>query len=164
MNLTANRLRELLHYAPETGEFTWKVKPNKRIAIGQQAGCYREDGYLVIRVDGRRYRASRLAWLFMEGAWPPALVDHSNRIRSDNRWVNLRLATYEENNANASLRSDNASGFKGVSFHTLAAKWAACISVSGRTRHLGMYASPEEASAAYQSAARQIRGEFACTI
>lgn len=89
--LTAERLRELFRYDPSTGEFTRRV------------GTTNPDGCVMVSVDGRQYRANRLAVLYMTGAWPSPdqVVDHINRVRTDDRWDNLRVCTPAENNSNA---------------------------------------------------------------
>ena len=91
--LTAARLRKMLHYDPETGVFT-------RLWTGNVTGCPDAKGYLRIAADGRSYRAHRLAVLYMTGAWPSEQIDHINQVRTDNRWSNLRPATNGENGAN----------------------------------------------------------------
>ncbi len=99
MMLTAERLRELLTYDPETGHFRWVFTKGCR-AGGQIAGTVRRDGYLCIAVDGRKHKAHRLAWFYMHGRWPHPEIDHINRSKLDNRLCNLREATRVENNAN----------------------------------------------------------------
>src|SRR4029450_2313606 len=115
--LTAERLRELLDYDPETGDFTWKV--NRRcVRSGSVAGnvnCV--DGYCYIGVDARRYHAHRLAWLYIKGAWPNDQIDHINGNKADNRFANLRQATHSQNQANGGRYSNNASGYNGVTLH-----------------------------------------------
>jgi hypothetical protein len=100
--LTAERLRELLHYDPDTGDFTWRTA-RKRIPAGAIAGTV-ERGFRRITIGGGRhgprYSAHRLAWLYMTGAWPNGYLDHINRDPDDNRFANLRLATNSQNQAN----------------------------------------------------------------
>src|SRR5437879_5605760 len=110
--LTAERLKELLTYDPETGEFRWKVAPNGRVRVGDIAGCVSSRGYILIGIDGALYRAHRLAFLFMTGAFPEPQVDHSNRDKADNRWLKLREANNSQNNANKPAQSNNTSGYK----------------------------------------------------
>jgi hypothetical protein len=99
--LTAQRLRELFHYDPDTGIFTWRVKPRKGcVQIADIAGHVNHTGYRSIKIDQRAYRAHRLAWLYMYGVWPPGDLDHDNTIKDDNRLVNLREATDPQNQAN----------------------------------------------------------------
>ncbi|MCI0598731.1 MAG: HNH endonuclease [Beijerinckiaceae bacterium] len=93
------------------------------------------------------------------GAWPIAQIDHINGDRADNRFLNLREATRTENAWNAKLRSDSHSGFKGVRRHKR--RWCAYIKVSGKQKHLGSFATPEEAHDAYCRAAREHHGQFA---
>jgi hypothetical protein len=161
--LNASRLREVLSYDPETGAFTWLVSTARHRRIGDVAGCVK-DGYRQIGIDGRRYRAHRLAWLWMTGEWPSAEIDHINGDPADNRIANLRPATSSQNKANARKRSRNTSGWKGVSWHARDRKWRAMIGVAGRQQHLGYFDCPAEAHAAYVRAAEHHFGEFARTV
>ena len=104
--LTQEELKELLHYDPDTGVFTWKKGRQGRIKKGGIAGNEDQSGYCKIVVKGKRYGAHRLAFLYMEGYFPEHQVDHINRDRGDNRWVNLREATHTCNMRNCS-RSKN---------------------------------------------------------
>ncbi|MGB9054416.1 MAG: HNH endonuclease, partial [Pseudolabrys sp.] len=91
--LTANRLRKVLSYAPATGIFRWKVSASTRAPVGTIAGAKNGRGYRQIRIDGRPYSASRLAWLYMTGKWPNSEISYLNGKPSDTRWANLREAT-----------------------------------------------------------------------
>ena len=88
-------------------------------------------------------------------------VDHRDGNGLDNRRSNLRLATDGQNARNVARRSDNTSGFKGVSLHKSTGRWAATIASGGPQRHLGLFDSREEAHAAYCEAALRLHGEFA---
>jgi hypothetical protein len=112
-------------------------------------------------IKGRKYSASRCAWLYMTGAWPVDQVDHIDRDRMNNRWRNLREADNSLNQVNTGLRSDNKTGFKGVYWVEAKGKWRARVGVRGRDVHLGYFNTAEEASAAYFKAARLYFGEFA---
>ena len=150
--LTAERLREILNYDPDTGVFTWRVPKGRRVKAGAVAGCDNGDEYIRIRIDGRDYRAHRLAWLYVHGCWPSDQLDHINGNRSDNRMSNLREATPAENNQNRAISSKNTSGFPGVHWHRAKCKWQAQINVNGKKRHLGWLSDPAEAHAAYTAA------------
>jgi hypothetical protein len=158
--ITAERLRDILHYNVGTGTFTWLVDRGSAKA-GDTAGYLEKRGYLGISVDGTNYRAHQLAWIYQTGTSPPARIDHINGNPADNRWVNLRAATASQNRANARLPLNSSSGFKGVSWSKHAKKWQAQITVRGRIRHLGYFSSPEAAHVAYFSAARAHFGAFA---
>jgi HNH endonuclease len=90
--LTAKRLRKVLSYAPTTGIFRWKVNASSRASVGAIAGAKNGRGYHQIRIGGRPYSASRLAWLYMTGKWPNSEISYINGKPSDTRWVNLREA------------------------------------------------------------------------
>lgn len=166
VTLTAEKLRELLRYDPETGVFTWRVnrvcgKGRVRVFAGDVAGSEHCRGYRAISINGRPMLAHRLAWLYVTGAWPCAQVDHKNANRADNRWVNLRAATNAQNARNGTKRSTNKSGFKGVCWYPPTKRWRATITVSAKQISLGYFEAPGEASAAYQAAAKKYFGEFA---
>jgi hypothetical protein len=162
--LTAERLRELLDYNPITGIFTWKVSRGGKAQAGAVAGSFNDSGYQVICVDRRRYGAHRLALLYVYGVLPTSVqVDHKNRKRGENRLGNLRPATVAQNVANRDVQRNNISGIKGVRLHR-DGKWEARIMVDRKAIYLGLFKTPEEASAAYQVAARQHFGEFAACL
>lgn len=158
--LTAERLRTVLSYDHETGIFLWKVALSRCIKVGAVAGARHVEGYLVIWVDGRSYKAHRLAWLYVHGEWPPRL-DHEDGVKNNNRLANLRVATYSQNSANTGRYRNNTSGFKGV--HFLEGKWAAQIRKEGKKHYLGRYETPQAAHDVYCKAAEAMFGTFART-
>lgn len=156
-DLTAARLRELLHYDPETGVFTWRANRGGAALAGSKAGHpSKKDGYIRINVDCRLCLSHRLAWMYVHGVFPTKHLDHINGIRDDNRIENLREATSAQNNQNPSLRSDNKSGLIGVSWHKPRGKWKAQIQFENANRHLGLFCTKEEAHAAYLEAKRKL--------
>lgn len=157
--LTAARLRELLHYNPETGAFVNRVRRG-RIAAGTPAGSPHCCGYIQIQVDGYNYLAHRLAWLWMTGKWPADGIDHRDLNRSNNRWDNLRPGNRSQNNTNCRAHRDSKSGIKGVRQHRTG-RWEARVCANRVTIYLGLFDTPEEASAAYFAKARELHGEYA---
>jgi hypothetical protein len=148
--LTAERLRELLDYNPETGIFRWNVAAR----AGTVVGCLNR-GYRVIRVDRMLYRAHRLAWLHVYGCWPTDEIDHINGIKDDNRLANLREVTCAENQQNRrSARTDNKTGLLGVS--SSQGGFQAQIKVNCKLFFLGRFATAELAHAAYLEAKRRL--------
>lgn len=150
----------MLTYDPETGVFTWRVRPSNRVRVGDVAGHLGNMGYLQIRVDRVLYQSHRLAWLYVTGEWPPRLVDHRDLNRTNNRFDNLRLATDGENSINGPMRRHNETGFKGVGFHKQAGRYRARIRVGNKERHLGLFDTPEAAHDAYCRASAELHGDF----
>ena len=150
--LTAEKLRELLHYDQETGIFTRKVSTASRVKVGDVAGSLDGAGYLNIRVCSRKHQAHRLAWLYIHGSWPKDQIDHINRNRSDNRIANLREVTNKQNNQNKSKRSDNTSGHSGVCWHKRISKWQVKIRHNYKQISLGYFTTLEEAVSARKAA------------
>jgi hypothetical protein len=158
---TANRVRELLDYNPETGEFIWKTNRRGKRQKGMSAGCRHPHGYIRISIDYRLYNAQRLAWLLVTGNWPKKFIDHIDGNPSNNKFENLREATYLQNGANRKISSANKSGYKGVSFVKATQKWGAWIKVAGKSKNLGSnFQTPEDAHEAYKKAAEKLHGMF----
>ncbi|WP_457659611.1 HNH endonuclease [Sinorhizobium medicae] len=158
--LTQEELKAELHYDPESGKFTRRTARGNR-AAGIVVGTDDGQGYLKIQVLGHRHKAHRLAWLYVHGRFPENEIDHINGIKSDNRLANLREATTLENCRNRPMRSDNAIGLKGVSFHPSTGKYRAKISFGGKEHSLGLHDTPEAAHEAYLAAANDNFGKFA---
>lgn len=155
--------KEAIRYDPETGRFHHLKRTHGYgglIVPGDPVGTIK-DGYTAINYRQTIYRAHRLAWWIMTGEWLPADqdIDHINGDRADNRWANLRLATRSQNNMNATLRSDNKSGFRGVSWRRDTQKWHARIKVEGKTILLGNFSDLNAAAAARLQAEEKYFGE-----
>lgn len=156
--LTQERVRHLLDYDPVTGVFRWRNPDANCLKPGDvTATSFDRHGYARIGIKGKVYPAHRLAFLYMTGGIP-AIVDHANGVRCDNRWANLRAASVQLNNINR-RKVKSASGFKGV--YSVRGKWQACIRVQGRRKVIGYFETAEAASAAYKAAAAEHYGEFA---
>jgi len=155
--ITHERLLEVLHYDPETGDFRW-IEPGPGRRQTKQAGSLNKMGYITIDVDSQRYFAHNLAWFYVYKEWPK-MLDHK-KGRS-NRIDNLRIATQSQNLANMDKPRHNTSGYKGVCWHKKAQKWMAYIQVNGKLKYLGLYTDIEEASKAYLEAAEIYFGDFA---
>lgn len=156
-------LKKLLHYDPDTGVFTWLKSNARSVKIGSLAGCD-DNGYIRITINKKKYLAHKLAWLYVYSEFPSKSIDHINRIKNDNRIINLRQATNSENSRNRGKLSTNKSGFKGVYFSKQKRKFRACILIEGKYVHLGYFETPELAANAYSDRARIHHGEFCCLI
>lgn len=126
----------------------------------RQAGCVDSRGYIHVQFEGRRELAHRVAWFLYYGEWPQFPIDHINGIRSDNRIINLRLATCSENGRNRRKSVRNTSGHKGVSRVSRNGKWQAQICTNGQPKYLGTFTCREKAAEAYAKAALEFHGEF----
>jgi hypothetical protein len=155
------RVREVLAYDPETGQFTWRVSTGPRGVAGARAGTTNLRGYIEISLDGRKYLAHRLVWAHVYGIWPDDQIDHINGDRADNRIVNLRDVPRAINQQNLRRASKyNCSGLLGVSKHN--ARWRARIQTEGVVVRLGTFDTAQQAHEAYLAAKRQMH--IGCTI
>jgi HNH endonuclease len=142
---TAERVRELLSYDPDTGVFRW-IKARRAVTVGAVAGSNYGNGYLRIKINDRAHLSHRLAWLYAHGEWPAAQIDHINGIRSDNRLVNLREATPGENQQNVAAHRSNPSRRLGVAWDKRARKWRARIKINRKEIYLGLFENIEDAA------------------
>lgn len=159
MKLSQASLREQLLYLPEKGEFWW-IAARKGRDLTRQAGTINNFGYRVIMLNGHRYVASRLAWLYMTGNLPAQEIDHINRNQSDDRWINLREVSRSENACNTATRIDNASGYRGVCWDKQKLKWKVQVSVKGGKRIQKHFEDINSAVDFYKSKAEELFGEF----
>lgn len=106
-------------------------------------------------LNGKRATITMHALLAGKGA------DHIDGDGLNNTCHNLRPATHQQNCFNKRIRKDNTSGYKGVVWHSQHNRWQARIKFDGSTKHLGYFATAEEAALAYNKSARELYGEFA---
>lgn len=159
--LTAERVRALFEYDPHSGGFT------RRCAVANQhegdaAGCVGKRGYFVANIDGKIQYLHRVAWLYMTGAWPDRKVDHKNRVKTDNRWCNLRLADNSQNSANSNPRKSRSStGHRGVYKCPRSSRYVAEVRHLGERVLYGRFATLDAAVEAAKAAREKYHGEFA---
>ena len=161
--ITAERLRELLHYDPDTGDFTRLMASQSRPdTLGPIKARGNHLGYILISVDGQQYQAHRLAFLYMTGAWPRQSVDHINGDGRCNRWVNLRDVSTSVNLQNQrQARADNSQRLLGV-YRNHRRFMARITTATKRNMYLGTFDTPEEAHQAYLMAKRRFHA--GCTL
>lgn len=158
MPLSQDRVRALLDYDSESGHLTWKVNRGSA-RIGFVAGVVSE-GYRLVRLDQRLHKAHVLVWLWVTGESPDGDVDHIDGDGLNNRFDNLRVLSHTENMWNVvRARRDSGTGVMGVTFHRPTGKWRARIRKHGVEQYLGLFATVEEASAAYWAAKQELHGE-----
>jgi len=156
--ITQARLKELLRYEPETGEFFWRVARNNFTKIGSRAGNADSKQYWRTRMDGKAYLNHRLAWLYVHGRFPDKHLDHIDRDPANNCITNLREATRSQNKVNSIAYKNNCSGFKGV--YPSKQRWQAQIRYNKKLIHIGSFDTVEKAHTAYCKAAKELHGEF----
>lgn len=127
-------VRSILHYSPSTGQWTWIKGNNRRRIKGKKAGAIDAKGYCIIGIEGKNYRAHRLAWLYMTEVDPKeSEIDHIDGNPSNNSFFNLRLADQSQQKLNQKTYSCNSSGYKGLSWHRASKGWRGQITLNGKT-------------------------------
>lgn len=153
--ITQERLFEALSYDPESGDFKWKKKVNRRVVVGSAAGgLHRSTGYWRLAIDGVNYKAHRLAWFWTFGVWPDGEIDHIDCDKTNNRIGNLRDVSHLKNMQNERMARRNSSTRLLGAFAN-GKKFQAKIRVDGVQRYLGTFDVAEQAHAAYLSAKRE---------
>jgi len=156
--LTQEYLKECLTYNPNTGIFTWNIRPlshfktkrswniwNSRYSNTKSGSVSKKLGYLFIGINSKSYYAHRLAFLFQEGYLPENQVDHMDRVRSNNKWDNLREVSVSCNMQNCMLAKNNTSGITGVHWDKKLNKWESRIFINSKSKRLGLFDNFEDA-------------------
>jgi len=151
--ITQSELKQALRYDCDSGELKWlSVRPRSSANVGDIAGCLDHRGYRVIKLNKVRYYAHRLIWLYLHGSFPLHQIDHINGRRDDNREFNIRDVTGSENMKNQKRPKCNNSGVVGVYWFKSFSKWAACIKVNNKQKHLGSFDEFDDAVCARKDA------------
>jgi hypothetical protein len=164
-------LRECFVYFPKTGELQWRRRPQNHFATPSAhasfnaqfaekiAGCMRERSRAV-KINNQRYKVHRIVWKLITGEEPTDTIDHKSGDPFSNGLNNLRLASMGQQAWNRKIPKTNTSGYRGAMWHRKDKKWRAQICHKGTRYDLGQFNTAEEASAAYEKKARELRGEF----
>lgn len=148
-------VHNVLGYDLETGIFTWAVSNSNRVKVGDRAGVIASNGRRYINVDGIKVMAHRLAWFYVTGEWPQGDVKQLDDDFDNCAWNNLELVSRSVASRKRALSDRNKSGFRGVS-QTKSGRWSAFITREYKQLNLGVFDTPEEASAAYEKSASEL--------
>jgi hypothetical protein len=176
---TVEMLHRLLVCDAEAGRLFWRARTPDLFASGRQTAehncaswnsrwagkeAFTADdgmGYRQGAIFGRLYRAHRVIWCMVHGAWPVEMLDHIDGNTSNNRLSNLRGATYAENNRNVRSADGSTSEYLGVFWSKSESRWVAAIKPQRRKITLGRFKDECDAARAYDAAARVHFGTFA---
>ena len=153
--ITQERIRDLFTYSPIDGLFTRRKRTANMSKVGDIAGTVNSKGYIVMKVDGKAYKAHRLAWLWWHGEWPKDQIDHINGDKQDNSIGNLRVVTNSENKQNVIKPQKNTKFARGVRHDASPGRikrYESRITVNGVRIFLGAFHTIDEAYNAYLSA------------
>jgi len=156
--ISIKKLNNTFRYDSKTG-LLWRRHPYHKKEMDTPAGWKSPKGHIIVCVFGTNFKAHRIVWAMQTGRWPTKQVDHKNRNGSDNRWHNLRLASNGQNRSNSKTGRNSRSGFKCVTV-TPSNKFVAYFKKKNTRVHLGTFLTPQEAHAAYVTAAAKQYGEF----
>ena len=155
-------LKNLLWYDKSTGDFRWRFAKKYGLIPAWSKAGWDDNGYTRIQIGNKSYLAHRLAWLYEYGEMPLLDIDHINGNKKDNRIFNLRDVSRQINTQNRrGAPRNSASGILGIHKHH-PQKWVAGIYVNKKRKHLGVFATQEEAQQAYLNAKRELHE--GCTL
>lgn len=154
--LTRERLKQLLSYDPDTGEFIRLTRPTNSAKIGERFGCVQRSNkfpdYYRGKIESKGYLLHRLAFLYMTGSFPEKIVDHVDGNGLNNAWSNLREVDDTGSARNRKVRNTNKSGCSGVYFNTFKQKWVADICEKSKKVYLGEFVDLDDAIRARKEA------------
>lgn len=158
-DLTHEILTQYLNYDPNTGKFVWIKSPHSNIKIGDEAGSKTKEGYYRISLLKKEYRRARLAWFYVNKEWPQPTIDHINRVKSDDRICNLRIATYKQQQYNLILIRKNRLLPKHIDY--VRGKYRVRIKDINNKRHFASFDSLEEAKEYANNLREKLHANFA---
>ena len=158
---TREFLHSLFDYDPETGVVRWKVSLSRRALVGAVVKGATKAGYLRVSVHKTSIYVHRLVWFLTTGRPPVALIDHRNGVPWDNRFDNLREATFAQNLQNTRKRRGARSTYQGVSSCRNTNRWRVQIHAEGHPQVVGYSDDEVHAALIYNAVAHALFGEFA---
>ena len=147
-------LNWLFRYDNESGKlFKIRGSSGKVWNSEREITAHNGSGYLHVAIADSNglqtmFKVHQLIYYMVSGIESLQVVDHQDGNPLNNRFPNLRLTTESVNSRNKRMRSNNTSGYVGVSWNKQKSKWMAQITIDGKQKYLGYYDSPEEANQA----------------
>ena len=135
--------------------------------LSQWKWCVDSKGYAkrtvcLGKIDGKKKYRTLLMHRVLLNPGPDQEVDHRNRIRSDNRRINLRLCTQNQNHFNCEVpKKSGTSKYRGVIWCKRDKRWIAQLRFNRKHVLRKAFPTEVEAALAYNEAAKMYHGEFA---
>lgn len=166
-------LRACLDYNKRTGKLFWRFRPrlhfadtrnfnrwNRRYAFQEAFTATHKNGGKHGAIDWQPFVAHRVIWKWVTGIEPGIMVDHRDRVRTNNKWNNLRNVTRSQNMQNRKRHSNNRSGHPGVYFNRGERRWKAAIKAQGVVVFLGTYKAKRDAVRVRLAAEKKYHGQY----
>jgi len=160
-----NKLHDLFEY--RDGDLYWKVRPANRVDMSKPAGTINSDGYRMIMIKGKLYKAHRLIYQMFNEHWDiidtshDNSIDHADRDPLNNNIDNLRVATSSQQQHNTGEQKNNTSGESNVYWHKASGKWQVLVMSNNKSRYGGLFVNKEDAMAKAIQMRNELHGEFA---
>jgi hypothetical protein len=162
--LTQKTLLENFRYDETTGNLYWKVKRANTTDLSKPISAKDRHGYIVVctKLSGKvkNYGVHRLIWMMAYGVTPKN-IDHIDGDRTNNKILNLRDVTHQQNMMNKKRKCDSGSAYKGI--YKVKNSWIAEITFMEKRHYLGSFKTAQEAGLAYAEASKKLHGNFART-
>lgn len=166
-------IRESLKYNRDDGTLTWRNRPRRhfkdktawirfnKLFAGKAAGCFQNEGYLQVQINGKKLLAHRVVWAMVKGRWPDKVMDHIDGNGLNNRISNLREADLSQNCMNAKRRADAKNVAKGVQRIAKTGNLVVSVGCRGRTVYGGTFSNKRDAIAHAKALRTKLHGAFA---
>jgi hypothetical protein len=151
------RLHELFEY--KDGNLYRKISV-RGSTKGKKVGVINNSGYTTIVVDGKNMAMHRAVFIMHHG-YSPAMIDHIDGNKSNNKIENLRPCTKSTNGWNRKIHKNNKTGIKNVLWKAEKNAWIVKLNVNKKRIHLGLYRDLELADLVAQEARDLYHGQFA---
>lgn len=110
----------------------------------KEPGWVNWSGYRMVSFDRKQLKTHRVIFALHYGYFP-ALIDHIDRNKLNNKIENLREATKSINGLNCKVRANNTSTFTGVNYRKDRKKWRAYVKINGTQEFIGYWDTKEQA-------------------
>lgn len=142
-------------------DMSWRNGKEAGYAKKSVSTCGKEKHYWTVCKGGKHYPRSKIIYASVTGVEPPEILDHIDGDSLNDTFANLRAATIQQNSWNRKRITKRSGLPMGVAFNKSCGKFQSQIMHCGKSKYLGVYSTPEEASAVYQQKRKELFGEYA---
>ena len=156
MSNLQKRLNELFEYVD--GDLYRRITVQGSPA-GNKVGWVNSTGYKWVNFDRKKMLMHRVVFVMFHG-YEPALIDHIDGDKTNNKIENLREATKSQNGFNRKIHTNNRSGCKNVCWNKQSNCWIVKLRVNKKLIYFGRYKDLDLADLVAHEARSIYHGEF----